>query len=194
MSSLRLFSLASLIILVADADEVIHSIVPEGTVNAVAVDSRGKTLIAAATSEEGSAAAGLSVWSLDTGKMTKQLQGHTGGATAAGFAANGRRAATAGKDGTVIIWYPNTWRTAATLRGHKAEVTALSFNPAGNQVATADAEGQLIIWDAFGLRKRFAFPVSESPVRALTYQTGKNVIATGDDNGVIRIGHVEIQT
>ena len=188
------------------AQENLHSFSLGGKLNSIAFEANAKFLIAGggdfepvegeepAAPEEGEEESGpvsyLGVWDMKTGQMVAQPTGHEGEVCGVAYAANGKRAASAGADGKVILWYTTTWKPAAPpLKGHKGKVLCLAFNPASNQVAAGDEQGNVFIWDVNSKRKTYAVPQSDAggAVRCLAYPANRNVLAIGGDDNLIRI-------
>lgn len=61
------------------------------------------------------------------------------------LAPDGRRFATAGYDGTVVVWDVEDARPVRTLTGHDGVVTAIAWS--GDRLASGGADGTLRLWD-----------------------------------------------
>lgn len=65
------------------------------------------------------------------------------------FSLDGKRIATASKDGTVYIWDIAGGEMLATLTGHTDSLTNIAFSPDGTQVV-ASTDGAAFLWDVVG--------------------------------------------
>ena len=68
--------------------------------------------------------------------------------TSVAWTADGGRAATGFRDGTVRIWDADTCEDLLVLRGHEREVGALTFFSEDRRLLTASPDGTVRIWDA----------------------------------------------
>ncbi len=58
---------------------------------------------------------------------------------------DGRLAATAGGDGSVVVWDLAAGRRMAKVRAHRDEVRAVAFSPDGQRIATAAVDGEIAV-------------------------------------------------
>jgi WD40 repeat protein len=76
------------------------------------------------------------------------LVGHAGVVLSVAYSADGRRLASASRDGTVKLWDTMTGQEVLTLRGPANEVNGVAFSPDGYQLACACGDGTVRVWDA----------------------------------------------
>jgi WD40 repeat protein len=88
------------------------------------------------------------MWDAATGRETLSLQGHTGPVESVAFSPDGKRLASASKDGTVKVWDAATGQEILTLKGHTDQVLSVAFSPDGKRLASASADGTVKVWDA----------------------------------------------
>jgi len=103
-------------------------------VNGMAFDEAGQQLI----TTEGDTAR---VWDARSGRLLRELRGHTSGLTAARFSPDGLLAVTASQDNTARVWRLSDGQAIATLRSHRNMVMDVRFSPDGKRVLTAGADG-----------------------------------------------------
>jgi WD40 repeat protein len=63
-----------------------------------------------------------------------------------GFDRDGRRLATASRDGTVNCWDATTAGLLCLIRAHQGEVNAVAFHPDARHLASGGTDGTVKIW------------------------------------------------
>ncbi|CAM3417489.1 PD40 domain-containing protein [Kibdelosporangium persicum] len=121
-----------------------------GSVNGIAFSQDGRT---AATVKEaprqppGQPGNDLELWDLTTGAPPVSLPGHSAAVTDVALTLDGRTAATASADRTVILWDVVNRTRLATL-DIAAVSSGLAFSPDGRLLAVADHDNQMVtLWD-----------------------------------------------
>jgi len=79
---------------------------------------------------------------------TLNLQGHEGDVFCVAWSPDGRRLATAGKDGTLRIWNSTTGQQLHVARGHTDEVTSVVYSTDGSRIYTGSEDGTIRCWHA----------------------------------------------
>jgi WD40 repeat protein len=87
------------------------------------------------------------VWDAETGTVSADLRGHTGGVLGAEFAPSGNQLLTGSEDGTALVW---NVRHGKEIAHHRDWVLEAAFSDDGSRVATAAANGSARLWTARG--------------------------------------------
>ena len=75
-------------------------------------------------------------------------RGRRSGPVYVAFSPDGKRIATATRDGVARIWNADTGKLELTLRGHHGPLTSARFSPDGSQLVTASFDHDARLWDA----------------------------------------------
>jgi eukaryotic-like serine/threonine-protein kinase len=90
----------------------------------------------------------ITLWDTATRKIEHELRGHAGKVSAAAFSPDGRRLASAGKDGTVKLWDVSSGQQLRNLAGHAGPAIGVGFSPDGYYLASTSEDGTIRIYDA----------------------------------------------
>ena len=103
--------------------------------------------------------------------------GHTAAARRAVFSPDGRRVATTGEDGQVILWDFETRERIASLQ-HRADM--LVFAPDGRSLLTGGHDGTIAIWDAQTLTRMRVMQHGSGPITGLGISDDGRWIGSAD--------------
>jgi WD40 repeat protein len=175
---------------------------PDGTrLAAVQGDSVGTPLLAVVLLGNpllGNPGTAVTVWDPTAGRAVQTLRGHTDGARRVTYAADGRRLASAGRDGRVIVWDCATGKAVANWRGHDGWVEGLAVSPDGNWVASSHEPkevtearfgqrpykampGEAKVWDAATGKERFTLGGHPSTVYRLAFSPDGRLVLSASN-------------
>jgi WD40 repeat protein len=89
----------------------------------------------------------IRLWDPITGRLFKELAGHTGWLIALSFSPDGKVMASAATDQTIHLWDTRTWQELAVLRGHRHEIWAIAFSPDSRLLASGSRAGEIFVWN-----------------------------------------------
>ncbi|MCE5189601.1 MAG: protein kinase [Eubacteriales bacterium] len=155
----------------------------EGAVNAVAVDSDGKTFLTASWDHT------LRVFQTD-GACRAVLIGHTSNVSAAALSTDGTIALSGSWDHSVRIWHADTGQCIRVLTHHADSVSSVALSPRGDMGASGGWDGTIALFDLKSgeLHMRLSGTAGEVTGLAFT-RDGAFLFSTGTD-GNIRIWRV----
>ena len=113
-------------------------------------------------------------------------QGHWSGILGCAISADGRLAASASADQTLILWDLASGTALRQLKGHSQTVNACAFSPDGRRLVSASSGGTLRLWDLSTGEQR-ALAAHYQPVNACSYSADGEHIVSASSDGTLRI-------
>jgi WD40 repeat protein len=120
--------------------------------------------------------------------------GHPQGIWAVAFASDGRRLATGGFDGDVVIWEVGKGALRVLSNDRPSSVQCLAFAPDGATLAAGYDGAGVVLWDVATGEKRATFPGQTSQIRCLAFSPDGRTLASGAAELNIRIWDVKTGT
>ena len=108
---------------------------------AIAFAPDGKTLVTASWD------ASLRFWDTPTGKVVRDLVGHSAPVQSAAISPDGKTLASGDAAGKVMFFKCGTGERLAVLKAHSQRCFGLAFSPNGKQLETAGCDRVVKIWD-----------------------------------------------
>jgi small GTP-binding protein len=173
----------------------------EGFVSAVAITPDGRRAVSG--SQEGM----VRVWNLDAGTCTAVLEGSTsavysmaGGAdgryavSGVAIAADGRRAVSCSRDGTVRVWDLDAGVRAGVRELYTSYISSVAIAADGRRAVSGSTDGKVRVWDlnAGGLTDVLAGHTRSISGVAITAD-GRRAVSSSRD-GTVRVWNLEAGT
>ena len=87
------------------------------------------------------------LWDVASGKMLRELPGHSAFVWSVAFSADGTQLLSAGADGTARLWDVASGAELRRFTGHVGTVYSAVFAPDGRTIVTGADDGRLLTWD-----------------------------------------------
>jgi WD40 repeat protein len=81
----------------------------------------------------------VKVWELESGRLLRSLEGHTGGVNAVAVSPDGRFIVSGSEDRTVKVWELESGRLLRSLEGHTGGVRAVAVSPDGRFIVSGSS-------------------------------------------------------
>jgi eukaryotic-like serine/threonine-protein kinase len=117
-------------------------VVRDNGLTALAISPDGRTLV----SGSGYVDPTIRVWDAATGRLLRQLDGHTAWVSKLVFSKDGRQLISSATDQTIRFWDTRSWTETKVLRGHSDEVHAVALSETAQLAASAGKDGNLMLW------------------------------------------------
>ena len=153
-------------------------------ITSLAFDGDGETVVTGARDAVGR------VWSGNSGRLRRELRGHTGYVLDTAVEPQGIVAATASTDGTGRVWDAVPGIVLAILFGHTNFVSTVDFSPDGESLVTASVDGSARTWAANG-RPLAVLTGHAGAVLDASFSPDGALVATGGEDGTVRLWDAE---
>jgi WD40 repeat protein len=127
----------------------------------------------------------LKFWDPKTGNVLSTLAGHRGWIFA--VATDGRRAVSAGADGTLMVWDVQTCLCVGSMQYGCAYVNCVALSPDGLWAAFGAHDNSVCLWD---LRSRYPFAIftgHSGPVSGVAVAMGGRCLISASQDGTLKM-------
>jgi WD40 repeat protein len=121
------------------------------------------------------------IWDAESGKVVRELIGHTRAVHLLIFSPDGRRIATEAADQTGKVWDVASGRELFTLEGLKGKYPALAFSPDGTRIAAESGDKEATVWDVETQRKLYSV-LHDKDIRMIVFSPDGNLLVTASDD------------
>jgi WD40 repeat protein len=154
------------------------------TITSLAFDGDAETIVTGSEDRVGR------VWSGNTGRLRRELRGHTRKILDVAVDPKGLLAATVSVDGTGRTWDVVAGTRRSVLFGHTNVVNAVDFSSDGKWITTASTDGTARSWSIDG-RPLAPLAGHEGAVLDAQFSPDGLTVATGGEDGTVRLWDAE---
>ena len=127
------------------------------------------------------------VWSLQTGSLIRQVQGHEKRISAIAFDPKGKYLASASYDNTIWLWEIASGKVAKKLHGHSWGVTCVTFSPDGQWLISGSRDETVRVWDVANESTRQILENHKHGVESLVVSGSGDKILVGSRDCRLRL-------
>jgi WD40 repeat protein len=129
------------------------------------------------------------VYSLDSFKLIKVLEGHTLSVFSLAFSPEGNYLVSAGRDARFRVWNTKEFQLEDIIPAHLYAIHHVVFSPDGKWLASGSMDKSIKIWDAESLKlvkviEQTKMPAHTSSVNRLLWLDSETLISASDDRKI----------
>ncbi len=135
------------------------------------------------------------IWDITTGKMERELTGHTNVVWSVAYSPSGKTIISGSADKTIKYWNAESGKLIRTLpkkgdTGHSAIVSYVTFNPSGIYIASGSSDKSVKFWDAStGQLLQTLSNTHSKTIAAISYSKTGRYVATASWDHTAKIYH-----
>lgn len=122
---------------------------------------------------------------VESSRIRLAFRGHQGPVHRVAVHPDGKRAATAGADGTVRVWSLDSGEELLRLAGHAGEASSVAFSPDGSRLATAGTDRLARLWDAVTGKLLHNLAGHDDAVTAVAWSPDGAQLVTASADGAV---------
>ena len=168
--------------------EVISRLAEDGSLMLCAAFSHDNTLAAT-----GGTRGSVKLWDFATGRLIRELPGHTSAVYGLDFSPEGRLIS-GGHDKRLLLWDAHTGALIRSLDSGVENYYRAVFSADGGMIASACADGSIKVWDAESLTVKHTLFGHTDAVRALAFSRNGALLASGGMDNTVRLWDVNAGT
>ncbi|WP_411574222.1 NB-ARC domain-containing protein [Streptomyces fradiae] len=128
------------------------------------------------------------LWNLNTGRLLRAHEAHTGWVFATALSADGMVLASAGDDGAIRLWRTETGEPIGVLPGHNRRIRGLAFASTGPLLVSGAEDGAVCVWDLERLALLRTMRAAGTPVWSVTIGgEADSLVATAGEDEFVRL-------
>ena len=126
------------------------------------------------------------LWEVPSGRLLRELRGHTEAVFAVAFTPDDRTIVSAGGDYTIRFWDVATGEPRGFHQGHTGKAWNLAISPDGRTIASASGDGTVKLWDVEPSRDHETVRL-EQPLAALQFSADSKTLAALEKDGTLSL-------
>lgn len=137
------------------------------------------------------------VYSLDSFKLIKVLEGHTLSVFSLAFSPEGNYLVSAGRDARFRVWNTSDFQLEDIIPAHLYAIHHIVFSPGGKLLASGSMDKTIKIWDAENLKLLKVIEASKMPAHSSSVNRllwlNPEILISGSDDRKIRSYRIELR-
>lgn len=134
------------------------------------------------------------IYSVETGKLVREMVGHRDVLYAAVFSPDESKVATAGYDREIILWDAESGEPIRSFQGHNGAIFDLAFSPDGQVLVSACADETAKVWSVESGERLDTLSQPEGEVLAVDVTADGKFILAGSADNRLRVWRLRSKT
>eukprot|EP00441_Pelagodinium_beii_P033211 CAMPEP_0197642920 /NCGR_PEP_ID=MMETSP1338-20131121/16424_1 /TAXON_ID=43686 ORGANISM="Pelagodinium beii, Strain RCC1491" /NCGR_SAMPLE_ID=MMETSP1338 /ASSEMBLY_ACC=CAM_ASM_000754 /LENGTH=414 /DNA_ID=CAMNT_0043216109 /DNA_START=40 /DNA_END=1284 /DNA_ORIENTATION=+ len=133
----------------------------------------------------------VGLWSVPTGNLIREYQGHGAPIFAVAASPNGKLMATGSSDRTAMVWDFNTGRCLKVFNGHRGSINCLAFAPDSKSVGSGSEDATLKLWSVDGKTRDINMSGHQGSIQAVAFSPQGKALSSGSLDGNVKVWSVK---